>query len=118
MTPDLWTYRASLISVTDGDTIRVRLDLGFHVSCVQSLRLVGVFAPELFSGTNRVMGAKAKQDCADWFADTDDGSEWPWIVQTLKDRTTFGRFLGTIYTPSGDSLNEFLMSRPWQEATP
>lgn len=119
MTPDLWTYRASLVRVVDGDTVVMRLDLGFRTSCEQSLRLVGVNAPELFSGTNREVGATAKADCERWLWEHQHQDiVWPYVVQTVKDRQTFGRYLGTVYDLDGDCLNEWLISRPWQEATP
>ena len=118
MTPvDLWTYRASLVRVVDGDTAVMRLDLGFRTSCEQSLRLIGVNAPELFSGTNREMGAQARTDCGEWLWERETGS-WPFIVRTEKDRQTFGRFLGTVYDLEGASLNAYLAAQPWQEATP
>jgi len=119
MTPDLYTYRANLVRVIDGDSVVMRLSLGFHVSCVQSLRLVGVNAPELFSGTNRAVGAAAKADCRRWFWEHQHQDDpWPYIVRTEKDRQTFGRFLGSVYDLSGNSLNEHLIAQPWQEAAP
>ncbi len=117
MTPDLWTYRASLVRVVDGDTVIMRLDMGFRVSCEQSLRLVGVNAPELFSGTNRVAGALAKADCEKWLWEHQHQDvQWPYIVRTEKDRTTFGRYLGYVYDLNGKSLNDYLIAQPWQES--
>ncbi len=119
MTPDLWTYRAALVRIIDGDTAVFRLDMGFRVSCEQSLRLIGVNAPELFTGTDREVGAQAKQDCADWLSSKMGyGIDWPFIVTTQKDRQTFGRFLGTIYALDGTSLNDHLASMSWQQTTP
>ena len=43
--PD-YTYRAELLRVIDGDTIEVRIDLGFSCWHVCTLRLDGVDAPE------------------------------------------------------------------------
>lgn len=120
MTPDLWTYRAAPVRVIDGDTALMRLDLGFNVGCTQSLRLVGVHAPELFSGRNRAMGEQAKADCIAWFDAASRGQPgpWPFIVVTEKDKQTFGRFLGVVYDLEGQSLNDWLRARPWQEETP
>lgn len=118
MLVDLWTYRANLVRVVDGDSLIMRIDEGFYNETVQRLRLLGVHAPELFSGTNREMGATAKADCLGWFMQDDRVlPEWGFLVRTEKDRQTFGRFIATVYDLEGQSLNEYLISRPWQEAT-
>ncbi|MFH0986102.1 MAG: DUF1016 N-terminal domain-containing protein [Candidatus Omnitrophota bacterium] len=46
---DLYTYRASIIEVLDGDTVNAVVDLGFGVRSVQTLRLRGIDAPEMVS---------------------------------------------------------------------
>jgi endonuclease YncB( thermonuclease family) len=46
---DLYTYRAWVSRVLDGDTIEAVVDLGFGVRSVQVLRLRGLDAPELVS---------------------------------------------------------------------
>ena len=44
---DLYTYRAVVEKVVDGDTLKVRIDLGYDDSCRQVLRLRGIDCPEL-----------------------------------------------------------------------
>jgi endonuclease YncB( thermonuclease family) len=46
---DLYTYRAWVSRVLDGDTIEAVVDLGFGVRSVQTIRLRGLDAPELVS---------------------------------------------------------------------
>lgn len=41
-----YTYHGQVISVTDGDTIKVRLDLGFSIDHRVTIRLADVFAAE------------------------------------------------------------------------
>lgn len=53
----LYTYKAFLEKVVDGDTLLVTIDLGFHVFIRQRLRLRGLDAPEL--GTKK--GALVKK---------------------------------------------------------
>lgn len=44
----LWTYRAIITSVTDGDSCRARIDLGFGIyKSGEALRLAGINAPEM-----------------------------------------------------------------------
>jgi len=42
----MYTYKAILDRVVDGDTIDVHIDLGFDVSVKKRVRLVGINAPE------------------------------------------------------------------------
>ena len=46
---DLFTYRAYLLQVTDGDTLWVLIDLGFGFITRQHLRLRGIDAPEIMT---------------------------------------------------------------------
>ncbi len=46
-TADLFTYRAAVEDVTDGDTLRVHIDLGLGASSRQYLRLTHINGPEL-----------------------------------------------------------------------
>lgn len=54
---ELYTFKASLIRVVDGDTIIAAIDQGFGVWTEQRLRLRGIDAPEL----KTLAGKKAKQ---------------------------------------------------------
>jgi micrococcal nuclease len=40
-------YPATVVRVVDGDTVQVRLDLGFSIGFTASCRLYGINAPEL-----------------------------------------------------------------------
>lgn len=42
----LYTYKAKCINVVDGDTVDVQIDVGFKMTTVQRLRLLGVNTPE------------------------------------------------------------------------
>ena len=54
---DLYTYRAFVVEITDGDTIWMVVDLGFGFITKQHLRLRGIDAPEIISRD----GQKAKK---------------------------------------------------------
>jgi endonuclease YncB( thermonuclease family) len=49
----LWTYKAHVIEVVDGDTIHVSVDLGFGFTMNQTLRLRGLDAPEIKSSDGK-----------------------------------------------------------------
>ena len=42
----MFDYSAAVASVTDGDTVKLTVDLGFHVYVTESFRLAGINAPE------------------------------------------------------------------------
>ena len=48
----LYTYNAKLIKVIDGDTVRLKIDLGFKMYFEANCRLAGINAPEMKSGGN------------------------------------------------------------------
>lgn len=43
----MYEYRAEIIHVVDGDTLKARIDLGFYVHVEVTLRLARVDAPEM-----------------------------------------------------------------------
>lgn len=43
----MYIYNASLLRVVDGDTVWLRVDLGFRMYAEMSFRLLGINAPEL-----------------------------------------------------------------------
>ena len=43
----LFTYKAQLIKVIDGDTLDVLIDLGFNISVKKRIRLFGIDTPEI-----------------------------------------------------------------------
>jgi len=111
----LYQYRATVERIVDGDTCYVMLDMGFHCYHVESLRLAGVNAPELFSGTEREAGNAAREFVVAWVLDAgvDRGTNdiyWPFEVETFKDKQTFGRYIGHIVRKdTGESLADALV---------
>ena len=104
-----WTYPARVLTVTDGDTLVVEIDLVFSVHTVQTLRLLGVNAPE--RGTPEAVAAAAF--VSSWVFGF--SGEWPLLVTTVKTATVrdkkekYGRYLATV-TGGGESLNEALIT--------
>lgn len=102
----LWFYRCQVVRVVDGDTILLRLDLGFHVELVEPVRLDGINTPELI-GADADKAREAKRFVEEWLA-----AEGQLYVQTrlIREREKFGRILGTIWR-AGDlvSLNQALL---------
>lgn len=109
----MYTYKAIVKSIYDGDTLRADIDLGFGVILSdQSLRLLGIDAPEM-RGEERPQGLASRSFVAERIP---VGSEI--TITTFKDRKEkFGRYLATIFY-DGKNLNEELLSsghaRPYE----
>ena len=86
---DLFTYRAYIEKVIDGDTLKVRLDLGFASWKRETLRLRGIDCPEL----DTPEGRKAKvfvQSCL---------KDAPSIIVYSSRSDKYDRYLADIFIP-------------------
>jgi micrococcal nuclease len=111
----LYHYVADVVSVYDGDTIRVSLDLGFGLTWEGStkkglsLRLYGINTPEV-RGDERDHGLMVRDKLRDKIL----GKKI--IVNTIKDKTgKYGRYLAVIYDLDGTNINEWLVENGWAE---
>lgn len=91
----LYTYRANITSVYDGDTVTASVDLGFKVWLYGiKIRLFGINAPEM-RGEERPEGIKSRDYLRALIKDSDV------ILRTVKDRKgKYGRYLADIYVDS------------------
>jgi micrococcal nuclease len=88
----MYAYNAKVITVYDGDTITVDLDLGCGVWLRNlKIRLYGINAPEL-RGKEKPKGIKSR----DWLREKILGKSVK--IKTIKDRKgKYGRLLGRIW---------------------
>lgn len=93
-------YRAVCEGVVDGDTFYALVDLGFYCYTYHSIRIQGIDAPELFSGTpeSRQLGLASR----DQLRLNIEGM--PLLLDTDRDRTTFGRFVATAFGYKHDGV--------------
>jgi endonuclease YncB( thermonuclease family) len=102
----VWTVPATVLRVVDGDTLMLKLDLGWHISYEARCRLIGVNAPELSTDE----GAAARLWVISKLSDAGAylGSEHPDPV-TLASHALdkYGRPLGQVLvtTPQGESFD-------------
>lgn len=80
----LYSYRASVVRVVDGDTVEFDIDLGFHLSMRAKMRLAKIDAPEMSTDD----GKAAKAFLATYLGDTPAG------VLTSHSLDKYGRILG------------------------
>lgn len=108
----LYTYRATVIRVVDGDTVDVDVSLGFDVFTRNRFRLDGIDSPESYGPKASEAGHAAKQYLSDLLS---PGT--PVIIQTVKDRKEkYGRYLATLFPLDADgtavatSVNQTLVA--------
>jgi micrococcal nuclease len=108
----MYTYKATVERVVEGDTIDLVIDLGFKITSFQPIRLGGINIP----GTYNVKkdseaykkGIKAKAFVPERI--TDNNNEV--IVETDKDIGKFGRYIGIIRLSDREqSLNDELVEK-------
>ena len=110
---------ARVVTVHDGDTIRLDVDLGFSVHSYVWVRLRGVRAPEL----GEASGPQAKQDLEAWLAtDAPDGLvsvdtfQTAGSVKEIREQMTFIRYLGVVTSATtGQELNAWLLARGYTD---
>ena len=94
---DPWTYYATVTKIVDGDTIDVRVDLGFKISFEQRLRLARIDTWEV-RGSEREQGLIAKARVEEL---TPVGSQV--VIRTEKDKTgKYGRYIAEVYYLDGE----------------
>ena len=104
--PSPYVYRAEVISVYDGDTIGVSLDLGLSIRVKASCRLLGIDTPELrtknaaekklgYEARDRVRGLILKQ----------------WVtLHSVAKPDKYGRLLVQVWTDEKVCINELLVA--------
>lgn len=105
----MYEYRATVISVVDGDTVLLSVDLGFLVSYRHSCRLFGINAPEHKTPTG---------DAATAYLTALLPAGTVLTLRTQKDKfEKYGRILGTLILADGRVVNDLLVAEhhamPW-----
>lgn len=102
----LYNYKATVIRVVDGDTIRAKIDVGLDAQLNnQILRLKGINAPEMH-GEAKDKGMISRDYLTSLISNKDV------IITTYKSRTKdkYGRYLAEIFLPdSTQSVNQKLL---------
>lgn len=95
-----WTVPAIVINVVDGDTIRLQLDLGWHVTYTARVRIAGINAPEMKTPE----GIAAKQYAQSVLRSGDE------VIFTSTSLDKYGRPLGhLIYGGARDFGEEMVL---------
>ena len=102
----MYTYRATVTRVVDGDTMDVAVDLGFDIVYNDRVRLYGINTPESRTRDldEKKLGLAAKDRVKELCPEASEVT-----LKTTKDgKGKFGRILGEIYV--GDvNINQLLV---------
>lgn len=99
----MYTYKAKIIDVYDGDTVTAVVDLGFLHFQEMKLRLYGIDTPEL-RGAEKVEGKKVRDIVRSMILDKDV------TIRSYKDKQgKYGRYLANIVLEDGLELNQWLV---------
>ncbi len=110
-----YTYRVKeVLRVVDGDTLDLRVTLGFGLDASFRFRLADIDAPEMYGKAASAKGRDAAEFTANWLADRDGQL----VVRTFKGAQStvglgdgaFGRWLAAVVGPDGESLADALRS--------
>jgi micrococcal nuclease len=106
--PIPFVYNATPLNAYDGDTIAVRVDLGFDIEQRITLRLARINAPEV-RGPERQMGLKARDFLFEKLFGKSGAVQKPLIVRTYKDKKEkYGRYLADVFL-NGVCLNDLMV---------
>lgn len=100
----LYTYQAKVERIVDGDTVVATLDAGFQMSIRQTLRLLGIDAPEMRDpdGEERRLAYAATVELGRLVAGKTV------FVKTHK-LDSFGRYLAQLWTQDGVDVNQAML---------
>tara|TARA_A100001515_G_scaffold112546_1_gene93719 strand:+ start:178 stop:504 length:327 start_codon:yes stop_codon:yes gene_type:complete len=104
----MYTYRARIISVYDGDTVTALVDLGFGITNKIKIRLKGINTPEI-RGSERPRGLISRDFLREKVLNKDI------IIETFKDKKgKYGRYIGTLWLDE-ENVNELLVEQGYAE---
>ena len=105
---ELYTYKAKILSVYDGDTVTADIQLGFYVIAHKvKLRLYGINTPEIRGGTAETK--KAGITARDWLREKVTGKE---VTVKSFGKGKYGRWLTELYLDGEEtSLNQQLIDQ-------
>jgi endonuclease YncB( thermonuclease family) len=99
-----YRYRAEVLDVHDGDTYRLRVDLGFRCAVTIQCRLHGVDCPEL----NTPEGKDAREYVRRLVAPPEENPGL--VIESHKDQRSFERWVCDVWLRDGRSVGDVLVA--------
>ncbi len=99
---------ATLVKVIDGDTLRLRIDLGWAITTQQDIRLRGVDTPEP-RGAEKNCGKYVTAAVEQWIDERTDANRVVKVDSRKYTTGKYGRTIADVWV-GGESLNQFLLT--------
>lgn len=100
--PFEYWYQAEVISVHDGDTMTLSIDMGRRIYAIDSIRLLGINCPELSQPGGKEAREFVRNLCP-------PGKRIR--IRTMKNKNDkYGRWLGIVYFEDGNCLNDTILA--------
>lgn len=104
----MFEYKAQVARVIDGDTIEVRIDLGFNISIQHTIRLLGVNCSEIKANVPEIklLAMRAKERVQELLLNPNI------TVKTFKPypNDKYGRYVAHIVNSDNINISEILLS--------
>lgn len=104
----MYEYKATLIRVVDGDTVWMRVDLGFRMFAELDFRLYGIDAPERVGIKADPAKAALSKEYIEQLLAPIAGRPQILKIQTFKP-DKYGRWLVEIWTEDGRNINDLMV---------
>ncbi len=85
----LFTYKAFVMRVIDGDTLKLEIDTGFDEQCRETIRLKGIDCPEMSTSEGRVAKRFVERELAP--------CDFITVKSTQTRKEKWGRYLGDVF---------------------
>lgn len=109
LTDNLYWYRAELKEVTDGDTIKVDIDMGQRIHRSIKLRFETINAPEM-KGVEKAAGQLAKEAAAKWL------DKRHLVIRTYQDPGSYDRYTAELFDAfTEESFSDYMIKNGFAE---
>jgi len=99
----MYNYKAKVIDIYDADTMTLQIDLGFYISKVEKVRLMGIDTPEL--RTRNLREKELGYEARDYVRDLILNEE---VIVTTEKKGKYGRYLVNIFYNDININNELI----------
>lgn len=111
----MYEYMADVVRVVDGDTVDLRVDLGFGITFKERFRLHGINAPEIHGVKKDSEEYKAGMEATNWLRQKLEHGRFQ--VRTIKDKKgKYGRYLAVLIERDGSNINDEMVKLGYAEA--
>ncbi len=108
----MYKYKATLNRVVDGDTLDLKIDMGFKITTEQRVRLKGIDTPETWKRKKDSEEYKKGMISKEYVEKRLEENSNEMVVRTDKHPGMYGRYIVDIILADSDiSLNEELLQK-------